>query len=377
MRLQPLGRGCPLLFCLFFLLPFVGVAQDSSSLFSKGKLYGQVFGDYFFKSHADSLGRGKNQYGGDPDNGNGFEIRRVYLGYQYTFSDRFSANILLESTWQHDNLSLYIKYANLSWKNLFPGSDLFLGRIKTPTYSTLTGKLWGYRAVERSISDMHGNPSYDLGIALRGQLDERGHWGYSVMVGNGTGNDPASDRYKKFYGELYRKLLGDRLILDLYADYERLRWRPGYHQSAAMFKLAVAYQTPGFTIGVEGYRQRLQNGAALELDGRTDTLNVDNYAVSAFAHGTFAPQWGYFARLDHFIPVAADRPDDGQLHSLVPAYDAGYHSRFITAGIDYTPLKQVHIMPNIWLCRYKNSLGAPQTDYDMVYRLTFFFKFEG
>jgi hypothetical protein len=59
--------------------------------------------------------------------------------------------------------------------------------------------------------------------------------------------------------------------------------------------------------------------------------------------------------------------------------DITYKQMFITAGLDFTPAKNVHFMPNIWYNHYKTQLagrtGAINGDYDMVYRMTFYFVF--
>lgn len=359
-------------------MPVLTFAQDTTGFLSKGHLYGEVFADFFYKAHADSYKRGFNQYATYPKNSNAFQIRRVYLGYKYNFNSRFSANILLESTLENGDLTLFIKYANIRWKNIFSGTDFLIGRMKTPTFSTLTDKVWGYRSVERSIADMHGNPSNDLGMALWGRFDKEDRFGYALMVGNGSGIDIIDDRFKKFYGEVYAKLMNKKLIFDLYADYERLNWHNGYHQSAAMLKAFAAYQTNDFTIGVEAYRRHLQSGALLIKPSMTDTVDIDNYGISVFVRGKLPwKHFGYFARMDHLIPVADEQYNSSVLTSLVPDYNPAYRNRFITAGIDYEPVDNVHFMPNVWYSSYESRHSKQNRDYDLVYRLTFFYEFEG
>src|SRR5690242_14390303 len=61
-----------------------------------GRLWGYAFADYYYKGHADTLNRGGgNQYTGIPKNRNAFQVRRVYLGYNYNISSKFSAEVLL------------------------------------------------------------------------------------------------------------------------------------------------------------------------------------------------------------------------------------------------------------------------------------------
>ena len=56
--------------------------------------------------------------------------------------------------------------------------------------------------------------------------------------------------------------------------------------------------------------------------------------------------------------------------------DPQHKEQFITAGLDFTPVKNVHLMPNIWYNKYTNQ--GPANLYnsnDMVYRVTFYYVF--
>ena len=79
-------------------------AQDSTKADFKpsGKLWGYAFGDYAYKLHADSAKRGSVQYSRLPKDYNSFNLRRVYLGYDYQFSPNISSQLLLahESTFE-------------------------------------------------------------------------------------------------------------------------------------------------------------------------------------------------------------------------------------------------------------------------------------
>src|SRR5579871_5931139 len=63
---------------------------------NSGRLWGYVFGDFAYKAHSDSLARGgSNQYTGIPQSRTTFQFRRIYLGYDYNITKKFSAEILL------------------------------------------------------------------------------------------------------------------------------------------------------------------------------------------------------------------------------------------------------------------------------------------
>src|SRR5580700_3428087 len=152
-----------------------------------GRIWGYVFGDFYYKSHADSLNRGgSNQYSGIPQSRNAFQFRRIYLGYDYNFNSKFSSELLLaaednfpaynapgQTAANGDELSnsketFFIKLANVRVKNLWKGTDLILGEQSTPSFANLTEKVWNYRSIERTIIDIRRTPSYDLGVGLNG-----------------------------------------------------------------------------------------------------------------------------------------------------------------------------------------------------------------
>ena len=197
-----------------------------------GRLYTNIFLDYYYKSHIDSLirGTGVNQYSGVTKDKNAFAFRRIYLGYDYNISKKFSTELLLAAedqlyittlsganTYSGDLLpknkySFYIKLANLRWKNIWKRTDLVVGQSNTPAFPFLTQKIWGYRNLEKTIADIRKIPSIDLGVSLQGKFDRDDKYGYSVMIGNGTGARVENDRFKRLYGEIYGKFFNKKII---------------------------------------------------------------------------------------------------------------------------------------------------------------------
>jgi hypothetical protein len=356
-----------------------------------GRLWGYTFADYYYKGHADTLNRGGgNQYTGIPKSSNAFQIRRIYLGYNYNISSKFSAELLLAAengatsgdALTDNKLAFYIKFANLRIKDVWKGTDLVLGQVATPGFSMSSDPIWGYRSIEKTITDFHGTPSYDLGAALQGKFDPAtANFGYDLMVGNGSGARPESDKYKWFYGDIWGKFLDKKLYVNLYADYQRMAPIDGLQHSRNMFKGIVAYNVPAFTIGVEGYINNLKNdNQATEIStGDVDVLTVKAKGISAFAHAALVKdKLNVFARYDAF------NPDDNLDNSKYSSYkgntsgfnDPSTKEQFITAGLDFTPVKSVHLMPNIWYNKYTNQGPADlYNSNDMVYRLTFYYVF--
>jgi hypothetical protein len=421
-----------LLIVILFLSTFSLKAQylwNSDSAFkagtaNSGRIWGYVFGDFYYKGHSDSLNRGgNNQYTGIPKNRNAFAFRRLYLGYDYNISSKFSAELLLAAednfpafnppssgAASGDELSnsketFFIKLANVRWKNIWKGTDLIVGEQVTPAFPLLSEKIWNYRSVERTISDIRRTPSYDMGVGLQGKFDSKGNYGYNLLVANGTSDKPASNSFKWFYGDVFAMFLDKKLIVDVYADYQRLNWQPGWHHDRQMLKGYVAYNTPALTIGAEGFINTIRKDTKATLIGGVgaDTINTAAQGISLYVHGNIVKNYlRFFARYDGYNPnhkidngkysgyAGVSSPNGyntvgykmtysastGTPTAAVANTDPTSKEAFITAGLDFTPAKNVHFMPNIWYTHYASQMAAgKQSDYDMVYRMTFYYVF--
>lgn len=361
-----------------------------------GRIWGYAFGDYYYKAHADpSVRGGANQYTGIPEKRNAFAFRRIYFGYDYNISKKFSAELLLAA---EDNatltdangntttggdllgdnkLAFYIKLANIRWKNIWKNTDLVVGQVSTPAFSLLTEKIWSYRSIERPIVDIRRTPSFDLGATLQGKFDDGGNYGYNVMVGNGQSARPENNNFKWFYGDVYAMFFNKKLIFDVYADYQRLNWTDQFHHSRNMLKGFVAYNTPKLTIGVEGFINHGKRDVIGINSTNRDTTDANALGLSTYVHGAIIKdKLRFFARYDTFNPDTNYDDAYTKYAGLTSNYDPNNKENFITAGLDYTPIKNVHFMPNVWYNGYKSeSAGSPNKNYDLVYRATFYFVF--
>ena len=364
---------------------------------NSGRLWGYAFGDFYYKAHSDSLVRGgSNQYSGVPKKRNAFAFRRIYLGYDYNISKKFSAELLLAAEdnftqtalsgttttsgdlLTNNKLSFYIKLVNIRWKNIWKNTDLVVGQVATPSFPLLTEKIWSYRSIERTITDVRRTPSFDLGITLQGRFDDNGNYGYNLMVGNGTSAKPENDKFKWFYGDVYAMFLDKKLVFDLYADYQRLNWIDGFHHSRNMVKGFVAYNTPNITVGVEAFINHGKNDVVGVNGTVRDTTDANAAGISTYIHGNIIKnKLRFFARFDTYNPdTKYDNVAFTKYTGLTSNYEPNNKEDFITAGLDFTPVKNVHFMPNIWYNKYiTNQSGSSNTDHDLVYRLTFYFVF--
>src|SRR4051794_29380973 len=309
---------------------------------NSGRLWGYAFGDYYYKGHADTLNRGgSNQYTGIPQGRNAFQFRRIYLGYDYNITKKFSVELLLaaEDNFAAGNppsstspsgdelinnkLAFYIKLANLRVKNIWNGTDLVVGQQSTPAFPLTSERVWAYRSIERTLTDIRRTPSYDFGAGLQGFFDPKTkNFGYDVLIANGSSAKPEGDLFKWLYGDIYVYLFNKHVIADLYADYERLNWTPAWHHSRQMVKGFIAYNSggkptgaavyaapgtvksaamdpnKGFTIGVEGFINNLkQDDSATTIAGDVHILDVAAKGISVFMHGSLVPsKLAFFAR---------------------------------------------------------------------------------
>lgn len=381
-----------------------------------GKVTGYAFGDYAYKVHADSAtaygnvngkpftvpgtGNGSTQYQALKQGYNSFNLRRIYLGYNYYISERFETQLTLahesgnESNTTTDpsltsdgKRSVYIKYANLKWKNIYKNADLVIGQQMTPTFATLSEKIWAYRSIEKTVADMRGiSSSTDLGVGLFGKFDKDGNYGYDVLIANGQGAklQPLNNAFKKYYTSLYAYFLNKKVVVQVNYEYQTINaigatsTVDAYKQSKSLYKGFVAYNTPKFTVGIEAYTQMWKNYVTAKGD-KSPSMSINDLGLSLFLKGSvITDKLNYFARYDMINPDT--KYDDAFAYSA--SYDARNKQSFITAGLDFMPAKNVHIMPNIWFNTYTNQQSVPSltgsaaSDYDLVARLTFHYIFQ-
>jgi len=405
------------------------------------RLWGYAFGDAYFDQHSpavtSTLGK-ENNYYQTPSNRSAFQFRRMYLGYDYDITRKFKAEVLLasepnenttpttatSSVVNGDNLadgkmSFFIKNFNLRVRDVWTGTDFVVGEMSTPGFAlneggtnaptSLSEATWGYRSIERTITDFHKNNSYDVGVALQGTFDPATkNFGYVFMIGDNTTStvstvynpnnalsptnpNPNTGFFKIFYGDIWGKFADQKLYVDLYADYARTQSNTAVAttvissgtlatQEHNMFKIFVSYNTSPLTVGVEAYTQKI--GLGVTNKGTLTAEDATVHGISIWAKGAITKgKLGWFARYDGYNPDTKINSGDAySVNTNYGSYDPTVKQTFVTAGLDFTPAKNIHFMPNIWLDRYRNNLDATTAGYQpdnhtLVYRMTFFYTF--
>jgi hypothetical protein len=385
------------------------------------RLWGYAFGDMYYAPHVAPSAMGpETMYNGVPSNRNAFQFRRLYLGYDYDINEKFTAEVLLASepnantgviagtgtsTSSGDNLAdnrmaFYIKNFNLRVRNVWSGTDLVVGEMSTPGFAlneagtngptSLSEATWGYRFIEKTITDFHKNNSYDVGAALQGTFDPATkNFGYVFMVGNNTTSNltaatAANGFYKIFYGDLWGKFLDKKLYVDIYAHYAptgAATFATG-GQSQSMQKIFASYNTKPISIGVEAYTQMFRDGVVSTAHG---VQNSTAQGLSIWAKGAINDKWGWFARYDTYNPYTDYDPTitysaTQTTYGNYTAATIAEKEKFYTAGLDFQPAPKIHFSPNLWLIDYKDQRTTPPAgtlpnDHTLVVRATFYYTF--
>ncbi len=339
-------------FCrVVFLGLLSGIAWAQSQL----SIRGYFFGDYFYKAGGDSTG-GRAQYAAYKRGDHAFQFRRFYLWVDAQLGPRCSSRLLLES----NDVSLdgrrrytvFVKEASVRWDSLgLPFLQLRGGIIPTPTWH-LSEQIWGYRSLERTVTDFWGwGNSTDFGVALctRIPLGKNTALQSTLMVGSGDGVRLETDRYKKLYGQLALQPFRGAWI-ELYGDWEA---RPA-EQTVSLLKLFLGYRRPTFQAGAEFLLRSHRN---FPTQGQTSSSLGMSFSGNIQLVGE--PSLRLVARYDR---VDEDR------HARIEGFI--YH--FALLGLDYAPVPQVHLMPNVWILAYTAKEQTPRRKTDVVPRLSFF-----
>jgi hypothetical protein len=331
--------------------------------FPRGKISGYLFGDVYYNvtgdpthlysiSGADSAAKVNIDGSGVPITRdlNGVQIRRIYFQLDNDLSIRFSTRLRLEADSRaltsDGKIGVLVKNAYLQARQVYPRGDVFAGMINTPTWET-SEELWGYRSIEKTIADFRGlASSSDLGVEVKGFVDPDHRVGYSAMVGDGTGQRPEDNRYKRVYAALPVHV--GALWVEPYADYENA----ARSSDRATYKLTVGYEPPHSVVGLE-IVDRVQH----RLAGNTEPAGA-----SVFARWSRDPRFGAFARFDFWKP---DRRASNRVDQLL-----------WIAGVDWQPFKDVHLMPNLEAMQYdaKGTAAAPSHN-ELQARVTIYYRF--
>lgn len=341
------------------LLSFNSFAQDKNTVGSVGpvKFSGLMFGDLFYNSDAINSAN---------KNLNGWQFRRIYITTDYTINDDFSTRFRLDADQvalsTNNKIIPIVKDAWLKWKNIFSGSNLVVGISPTPAYE-ISEEVWEYRSLEKTIMDYYGiAPSRDLGIDLKGKIDENGIVNYWVKIGNNSGNSPESNKYKRYYASFQIKP-NDNFLITLYGDFasypKRIDPFDGQlkDNSAIVAAGFMNYREGSlFSLGVEAFIRSQQHNYS--ASGSAAALGSQSgFGISAWGKVALSDIIGLVARYDSFDPNTNSTANSDRQGLFIGA-------------VDFKVASHVNVMPGIEIHTLQ---GADNSD--VTPRVTFFWEF--
>lgn len=328
-------------------------APATPPTYPSSKISGLVFGDYyFFPEHHDP----------DWDGQHGFWLRRAYLTYEHTFSEKLYGRFRLEANGNGQlaggNMVPFVKDLFLRWQH-HGRHHVMVGLQPTPTWDWFES-FWGLRHVEKTPADLYRlDTARDLALGFSGPVGGS-NFSYAAQVGNDSGNGAEVDPFKIVRFEArYEKKPG--LVAEAFYSFGG---RPQGRDRITAQGVA-GYQGRRFRVGAQYVHQKRKSGTALP------DLAID--VRSGFAVWQVKPEKAaLFARLDDVRTttggVEAGLPGADATDYLALSPDAPFQA-FI-GGLDYSLHPSVRVAPNVEWIRYDDSGTAPSSD--VAARLTFF-----
>ncbi|MBI5660730.1 MULTISPECIES: hypothetical protein [Ignavibacterium] len=340
---------------------------------NKGRISGYMFGDYFYNAARDTgISSLSNVANSGRKDLNGIQLRRIYFTYDYDISESFATRFRLEAdqaaNTSNNKIGVFVKDAYLQWKDIFRGSDLIFGIQPTPAFEVSEG-IWGNRFLEKTIMDLRGIvSSRDLAVTLKGKVDEQGMFKYWLMVGNGSGNSPETDKYKRFYAHIQYTPI-KQFTATLYAD---LKARPNINDPSSTsnppatvanndltYALFLGYrEKDAYSFGLETFLNPRQNGMLSNGTLKDKT----GMGLSGFASYNFSKELAVVGRYDYYDPnTDSDTKGDSR--------------NWFIFSLNYKPNDKVTISPNVIIETYESIPNGRSIDASITPRITFFYSF--
>jgi hypothetical protein len=317
------------------------------------KISGLLFGDYYyFAEHHDAKF----------DHQNGFWLRRAYLTYEHTFSEKFYGRLRLEMNSNGQlaggNLVPFVKDAYLRW-NYHDQHQAILGIQPSATFDWFE-TFWGLRHIEKTPADLYRiDSSRDFALGFTGPIGRQG-LRYVAQVGNESGNGSETDKFKivRFEGR-YEKKPG--IVAEAFYSYGA---RAGSTDRTTAQGIA-GYQGNTFRLAGQYLFQKRPSGTA--------AADTKIHIWSGFGVWQLKPnKVNLFARLDSVKAklgsADAGLPGADGIDYLVLSNKAPFKA--VIAGLEYYLFPTVRISPNVEWFSYDDDVA--DVSRDMAARVTFF-----
>lgn len=283
------------------------------------KIYGKLYADFSYAVNQD-LGADTHE------KTTAFDMKRFYLGVNYTLTDIFSAKFQTDIGDHNKHYDVFVKAAYFQAK-FAPEFTVRAGVGDNP-WIPYAEHRYGYRYVENTLIDrLHYGNSADWGVHVLGDI-AGGKFGYQVSVVNGHGYaDPTRAHVPTGAARLNTEPV-KHLNIAVGTSVSTLGAPgpvacpqskcPGY---GTRFDGLIAWDSDPFRVGVEGFLGK--NYTADQISGAApeDTAR----GISGFANVRFIPMLGMFGRFDYAEPT--------------PNTDSGVKDMYFNVGLDGSPTK--------------------------------------
>jgi hypothetical protein len=299
-----------------------------------GKFTGMLFNDFYYVIQEPQTAQPNKGTSGRFASA----MRRATIGYQYSFSPNVSAKVV------YDASANVLKQGYVDVRNVFSQVDLKVGMSQTVASETMD-KIWQYRSLEANVLDRKGmTQEFDMGFTVTGRTDAQGTTYGRLAVYNGSGIAAENDKTKKIalaLGNWFDK----SSMVEVYVDYENF----SSGRSAITGKAAYGMTMTTYGFGGEAFYRLNRKFAG--------TKDVNPVGASFFSWFDLMKALRGVARLDVM---------DNNMNA-----DANtYREIYLNAGVDYMPVPDVHLMPNlVYVKNLKKGSGVEIVDY-MMLRLT-------
>ncbi|MEN9918102.1 MAG: hypothetical protein RL662_538 [Bacteroidota bacterium] len=305
-------------------LPYSSYSQIDEIFKPSGRIIARSFFDF-------------SQGFGEANNETGFDITRAFIGYNYKISKTLQAQVILDGASGHTasgNLQPYLRNAFINWTD--KGFNVSVGEIGLMQFS-IQEKYWMHRHVLRSFQD-HYKMGHSVDVGISGEYTINRYLAVDMSIANGEGykniTQNKSTRYTagvSFYPTRNWIL---RVYGDIYNDGEDMRptlpegiTEQAYDDQKAL-SLFTGYQNELISAGIE--YNRVYNKDFLK--------KKDFFGYSTYASVKIAPKCRAFARYD-LIDSESSASNKASWNSS--------DGQLLIAGIEFQPVKQLKIAPNI------------------------------
>ena len=176
-----------------------------------------------------------------------FELKRVYLGYKYNFSETINGKITYDigANSGGSDYTAYVKIAQIDWK-LNSILKLSFGLIGNKQFNDQEG-LWGYRyAYKGFLNEYKFGASADLGFNSEFTLSPKLKINLFVFNGEGYKSIQDNNGYQKI-GTSFIYDFSDKIFGKIYFDSHPLRDANPIKNSS----IFLGYKESSFRLGIE------------------------------------------------------------------------------------------------------------------------------